>query len=76
MEGFGILLSLAMLVVSIILIIAQLRLFSIDRTLKSILAVLSSQQKPQSATSSLDAQSIEAQRAKIAEVQKNWPGYK
>jgi hypothetical protein len=75
MEGFGILLWLAMLVVSIILIIAQLRLFSIDRTLKSILAVLS-QQNPQPATSSPDAQSVEAQRARIADVQQNWPGYK
>jgi hypothetical protein len=75
MEDLGIVLSLAMLVVSIILIIAQLRLFSIDRTLKSILAVLS-QQNSQPAPSSLDAQSIEAQRARIAEVQQNWPGYK
>ncbi|MBZ5532759.1 MAG: hypothetical protein LAO20_15120 [Acidobacteriia bacterium] len=75
MEDLGIVLSLAMLVVSIILIIAQLRLFSIDRTLKSILAVLS-QQNPQSSQAPPDAQDIEAQRAKIAEVQKNWPGYK
>jgi hypothetical protein len=75
MEDLGIVLSLAMLVVSVILIIAQLRLFSIDRTLKSILAVLS-QQNPQSSQAPPDAQAIEAQRAKIAEVQKNWPGYK
>lgn len=75
MEDLGIVLSLAMLVVSIILIIAQLRLFSIDRTLKSILAVLS-QQNPQPTQAPPDAQDIEAKRAKIAEVQKNWPGYK
>ena len=75
MEGFGILLWLAMLVVSIILIIAQLRLFSIDRTLKSILAALS-QQNSQTEPSSPDAQSVEAQRARIADVQQNWPGYK
>lgn len=70
MEGIVYLVSL---VIAIVLIIAQLRLFSIDATLKAILTELKnsggkSEQPVSGVASQLD-------REKIAEVQKNWPGY-
>lgn len=70
---FGLFFGLVSLVLSVVLIIAQFRLFSIDRTLKSILEVLS-RQNPQ-APLPLEEQVIKAQRARIADIQKNWPGY-
>lgn len=80
MEGAGILVWLIMLVISVVLIIAQLRLFSIDRSLKSILEVLSrGNQQISGASPAADPAAgpvTEAQRARIADLQKNWPGYK
>jgi hypothetical protein len=72
MEGFAYLIAL---VISIVLIIAQLRLFSIDASLKAILAELKSA-APKPAGQSISPAELETQRAKIAEVQNNWPGYK
>lgn len=64
------------LVLSVILIFAQLRLFSIDATLKAILAELKSG-APRAEAQTAPAPAIhEAERARIAEVQTNWPGYK
>lgn len=72
MEGIVYLLTL---IIGIVLVIAQLRLFSIDATLKAILAEL----KNSGATPAdqpASAAALELDRAKIADVQKNWPGYK
>jgi cell division protein FtsI/penicillin-binding protein 2 len=79
MEGMEAIVSILGLLIGIVLIIAQLRLFSIDGTLKAILAEL---QKQSSSTGAGSAPSVEAtqvteeQRARTADVQKNWPGYK
>jgi hypothetical protein len=60
-------------VLGIALIIAQLRLFSIDATLKAILAEMKKSgvqpgDQPAPAVTQLD-------RERIADIQKNWPGY-
>jgi hypothetical protein len=73
MEGFAYLIAL---VISIVLIIAQLRLFSIDASLKAILAELKFAAPKPAAQASISPVELETQRAKIAEVQNNWPGYK
>jgi hypothetical protein len=76
-EGIGAIVSILTLIIGIVLIVAQLRLFSIDGTLKAILAEMQRQNSslPAPAASPED-QSKEELRAKIADVQKNWPGYK
>lgn len=71
--------ALFALVLSAILIFAQLRLFSIDASLKAILTELKA--ATPSATPRTEVQTpvpvvSEAERARIAEVQSNWPGYK
>jgi hypothetical protein len=73
MEGFVYLIAL---LISIVLIIAQLRLFSIDASLKAILAELKSVAPKPATQVSIPPADLEAQRAKIADVQNNWPGYK
>jgi hypothetical protein len=73
MEGFVYPIAL---VISIVLIIAQLRLFSIDASLKAILAEIKSAAPKPAAQVSIPPADLEAQRAKIADVQNNWPGYK
>ena len=68
--------ALGTFVLSAIMIVALLRLFSIDRTLKSILAELSRQNLSAIPSPATPVQGTEAQRARSADVQKNWPGYK
>lgn len=77
MEGAGLLVSLLTLVIGVVLLFAQLRLFSIDSTLKQILAELqkSSPAAP-SAPQPESQEQLEQRRAAIANVQQNWPGYK
>jgi hypothetical protein len=72
-----IVIALFALVLSVILVFAQLRLFSIDASLKAILAELKSSQSGPAVQAPASAPAIdEAQRARIAEVQTNWPGYR
>ena len=75
MECFGLLIWLGGLVLGIYLVVAQLRLFKIDATLKEILAELKKQNSPPVPASTAETQSLEETRARIADVQKNWPTY-
>jgi hypothetical protein len=77
MEGAGLLVSLLTLVIGLVLLFAQLRLFSIDSTLKQILAELQKSSPAAPSTSQPETQEqLEQRRAAIAKVQQNWPGYK
>jgi hypothetical protein len=73
MEGFVYLIAL---LISLVLIFAQIRLFSIDASLKAILSELKSAAPKPAAQVSVPPADLEAQRAKIADIQSNWPGYK
>ena len=79
MEAIGGCFALAIwlggLVLSVFLIVAQLRLFKIDATLKEILAELKRQNSPSVSAPTAETQSLEETRARIADVQKNWPTY-
>jgi|GEM_PF-6470315 hypothetical protein len=70
--------ALFALVLSVILVFAQLRLFSIDASLKAILAELKSSNPAPAAQTAATVTPVvdEAQRARTAEIQTNWPGYK
>ena len=74
--SWGLLASLIGLVIAIAMMLAQFRLFSIDKSLKRILAVLrkgSTAGGPPVPETEAD---LARRRAAIADVQKNWPTYK
>jgi hypothetical protein len=65
-------LSVVALVLSIAMLLAQLRLFSIDKTLKAILAELRKASQPAGPpTPETDAE-LARRRAAIADVQNSW----
>jgi hypothetical protein len=76
MEVNGLLVSVIVLVIAIAMMLAQFRLFSIDTTLKHILAELQKgAQSPAPPEAESEAE-LGRRRAAIAEGQTNWPGYK
>ena len=74
MESGGLLIGVLALVIGVVLIFAQVRLFSIDATLKQILAELQKSRPEDSpAPSSGPTQDPEQRRATINKIQQNWP---
>jgi len=73
MDALVYLISLAL---AIAMMLAQFRLFSIDKTLKSILVELQRGAQPAAAASAASEADMAQRRAAIDDVQKNWPGYK
>jgi hypothetical protein len=61
---------------SIAILLAQLRLFSIDRTLKQILEVMQKEAQPSGPPVPETETDLAQRRAAIADAQKNWPTYK
>ncbi|MGZ4842590.1 MAG: hypothetical protein ACXV5J_12645 [Candidatus Angelobacter sp.] len=79
MEDFGavsLLASLLGLVIAVAMMLAQFRLFSIDKTMKEILAELQKTGQPSSPPATESEAELARRRAAIADVQTNWPGYK
>ena len=58
------------------MMLAQFRLFSIDKTLKAILVELQRGAQPGGASPAVTEADMAQRRAAIADVQQNWPGYK
>jgi hypothetical protein len=73
---FSFLALLLALAISIGMMLAQFRLFSIDKTLKHILAELQKTGQPSGPPTTEPEDDLARRRAAIAEVQTNWPGYK
>jgi hypothetical protein len=76
MEGIGVLVYLIGFAISVAMVLAQFRLFSIDKTLKAILVELQRGAQPGGAFPAMTEADMTQRRAAIADVQKNWPGYK
>jgi len=76
MEGIAVLVYLIGFAISVAMVLAQFRLFSIDRTLKAILAELQRGAQPAALSQPASEADMAQRRAAIADVQKNWPGYK
>jgi hypothetical protein len=76
MDGLGLLASLIGLVIAIAMMLAQFRLFSIDKSLKQILAVLEKGAQPAGPPVPETEADLAQRRAAIADAQKNWPTYK
>ena len=75
-ELVALLLSIIGFIIAIAMMLAQFRLFSIDKTLKQILEAMQKGAQP-SGPAVPDAEADLAQRrAAIADAQKNWPTYK
>jgi hypothetical protein len=71
-----VLVYLISLALAIAMMLAQFRLFSIDKTLKAILAELQRGAQPVGASPAVTEADMAQRRAAIADVQQNWPGYK
>jgi hypothetical protein len=65
-------LSVVALVLSIAMLLAQLRLFSIDKTLKAILAEMRKGSQPGGPPTPETEAELARRRAAIAEVQNSW----
>jgi hypothetical protein len=68
----GFFLSVVALVLSIAILLAQLRLFSIDKTLKAILAEMRKRSQPAGPPAPETEAELARRRAAIAEVQNSW----
>jgi hypothetical protein len=72
----GLFLALIGFALSIAILLAQLRLFSIDKTLKGILAELRKGSQPDGPPASETEAELQRRRAAMREAQENWPTYK
>jgi hypothetical protein len=73
LSGFlGLFLALIGLALSIAILLAQLRLFSIDKTLKAILAEMQKGVQPSGPPTPESQAELARRRAAIAEVQNSW----
>jgi hypothetical protein len=64
--------SLLALVIAVVMMLAQFRLFSIDRTMKQILAELRKGSQPPGPPTPVSEAELVRRRAAIDEVQKSW----
>jgi hypothetical protein len=72
----GLLISIIALIIAIAMMLAQFRLFSIDKTLKQILEVMQKEAQPSGPAAPDTEADLTQRRAAIADAQKNWPTYK
>ena len=72
----GLLVSIIGLIIAIAMMLAQFRLFSIDKTLKQILEVMQKEAQPSGPAVPDTEADLAQRRAAIADAQKNWPTYK